>query len=213
MNCSPDFVRNVVYPSGRIIVRSPGELIIPCDLTDSGGTLGILVDGHAVIYSSDEGRRVPLRFAAGGEEVGIAGLFASSPLKTQITSCGDKPTVIFVLDRNALLEIIEKDNNGSVLNSLLCLLSDKVAFLNRRIACLSGGSAERRLAVFLRSLPLSSDGKVSIGMSMKALASALDIGRASLYRAFDSLESSSVIERKGGDVVIRDPQKLESICF
>lgn len=207
-----------ILPYGNTTINPPGDIIMTCGSAECDGCIGILIEGRAVIYSADEGRRTLLRFVSVGEEVGVASLFASSPLKTQIVACGDSPAKTFTLSRDAVIELMKDDADGMIRTSLLSLLSDKAAFLNKRIACLSGGSAERRLAIYLRSLLPPADSGVDcqcdiqIGMSMKALAAALDIGRASLYRAFDSLDSSNIIKRDGNTVVILSRTKLDSIC-
>jgi DNA-binding IclR family transcriptional regulator len=45
---------------------------------------------------------------------------------------------------------------------------------------------------------------------MTALAHALDIGRASLYRAFDALEKDGAISRDGKSIKILVPELLDN---
>jgi hypothetical protein len=46
---------------------------------------------------------------------------------------------------DAVKALIENDKN--VMHSFLCLLSNKIVYLNKKITSLTAGSAERRLSV------------------------------------------------------------------
>ena len=65
--------------------------------------------------------------------------------------------------------------------------------------------AERKLALYLSSL---GGGSVRLPLSICALSELLDIGRASLYRAFDRLEADGYITRQGRTVTVNDPKTL-----
>ena len=100
----------------------------------------------------------------------------------------------------------------TIRDNILEFLSNRVSFLNSRIACITGGSAERKLAIFLNSAIDATGSYVfDIGMSMKSLAASLDIGRASLYRAFNSLEEEKVLTRSGTSVTVINREHLLNI--
>ena len=84
--------------------------------------------------------------------------------------------------------------------SFLAFQSNKIVYLNKKINAFTAGGAERRLSLFL--LDNAVDGVYSADVSMSALAEMLDIGRASLYRAFDALESAGCIERRDKKTII-----------
>ena len=94
------------------------------------------------------------------------------------------------------------ENDKSVMHSFLCLLSNKIVYLNKKISSLTAGSAERRLSVYLSEN--AKDGIFTLTTSASALAAMLDIGRASLYRALDKLEADGGIERCGKSIIIKD---------
>jgi CRP-like cAMP-binding protein len=82
-------------------------------------------------------------------------------------------------------------------------LSDRIRFLNRRIAAFTGGAADERLLAFLRGRA-DKDGVVTLSMSMTELSRALDIGRSSLYRSLELLEQDGTIRRQGKQIYLHE---------
>ena len=86
------------------------------------------------------------------------------------------------------------------------------SLLSRGGSSLSGGSAEQRLAGFLLSVcPKESPHIYHLPFTYLELAETLNIGRASLYRAMDSLQQYGVLQRNGRDLSILDPDVLRRI--
>ena len=77
--------------------------------------------------------------------------------------------------------------------------------LNRKIRYLTAGSAERRLALYLSSFESET---VELDASISSLSELLDIGRASLYRAFDTLIADGYIQKDGRTIHILDPDAM-----
>lgn len=198
-----------IYLRGELCTFEPGEQMMDFAQKDCG--IGVLTSGRGVIFSADPHKDKLMRFVSPGEIVGVASLFTSTEIVTRLSACGDIPSKIFIIPRSAIRELLDYDTTGALRNNLLTFLADRITFLNGRIACVTGGSAERRLAMFIRSSP-QSGGMVHLGMSMKSLAVALDIGRASLYRAVDSLESEGIIRRMGSAIMILEPERLSEVC-
>ena len=65
--------------------------------------------------------------------------------------------------------------------------------------------AAQRLGAYL--CMLLQDGTKSASLSCSRLAKQLDMGRASLYRALDSLAACGAIERNGKQIRLLDPAK------
>ena len=74
--------------------------------------------------------------------------------------------------------------------------------MNRKITAFTAGSAKERLILYLLHLPLGSDGSWELDVSYGALSEQLGVGRASLYRAMDSLCEAGYIERNKNHPVI-----------
>ncbi len=167
---------------------SPSDEI--CSPYEDNDSIGVIVSGVAAINSSDEERSVLLSTISVGSIFGIANLYAKElDFPTRI-SAKNTCNILFI-KKDALRELIENDKN--TLKSFLAFQSNKIIYLNKKINSFTAGGAERRLALFLSKNAIN--GVYSSKVSMSALAEMLDIGRASLYRAFDSLEEAGLIKR------------------
>lgn len=167
-------------------------------------SLGVMLSGKAVVYSSDGARQVLLRTFEAKEIFGAAALFSSDDDFVTSICAKTECEVLFIGDE-VMYSLIDKD--GAVRKNYITFLSDKIRFLNRRITYFTAGSAERRLSLYL--LGLAGDGDtVTLRISMSALSEMLDVGRASLYRAFDRLILDGFIEKDKKNIRIQDPNKM-----
>ncbi len=175
------------------VVLSPGQ---------ASDALYVLCDGNAAAYSADEDKQVLLRTFAPYEIFGISNLFTDHPFATRIvakTNC-----TVLVLQKSFLTYLIDYDSN--VRYQYIAFLAQKTLYLNQKISCLTAGSAEQRLAYWLDAN--ANDNVVLMKIPMNALCTMLDIGRASLYRAFDKLEYDGFIIREQKTVRILDRDRM-----
>ncbi len=206
--CDRELIERTVISRGVLRSFRSGEEMV----SEHSPAVGVLLSGRGVIYSADKERQTILRFISPGNAVGVASLFAAEPPATRIFACGDGKSEMFFIGREAFEDLLSAEIDGKFRTNLICFLADRVSFLNSRIDTVTAGSAERKLALFIKNSPISSDGEIGLGMSMTALAHALDIGRASLYRAFDSLEKAEIIVRNGNIITLLSQEKLDEIC-
>ena len=165
-------------------------------------SIGIILCGSALVLSSDSDRHVLLRRLMPGDIFGVSSIFSKDySFVSKIVAKGNC-SVAFIAD-TAMSELLE--NDSTVLYNYINFLSDRIRFLNKKIRFFTSGSAERRLALYLDSF--KSD-KVTLEESMSALADMLDIGRASLYRAFDRLAADGFIVREKDIITLTDPSKM-----
>lgn len=159
--------------------------------------VGLIIRGCATVSSRDEEKNVLLRTMGEGAMFGIANLYAENiEFPTRIVA--KSACEVLFIKKEAIRNLIENDKN--TLRSFLAFQSNKIVYLNKKINSFTAGGAERRLSLFL--LDNAVDGVYSADVSMSALAEMLDIGRASLYRAFDALEAAGCIERKNKKTII-----------
>ncbi len=85
-------------------------------------------------------------------------------------------------------------------------LSGRIQFLSARLDALSAGSAEGKLAQYLLT---SADGEGRVTGSATQLCQRIGVGRATLYRAFESLERCDAIAREGKTIRILSRDRLE----
>lgn len=175
------------YDAGR-------EICSPCTASDS---VGVIISGCATVSSKDEEKNVLLRTMGVGAMFGIANLYSQSiEFPTRIVT--KSASEVLFIKKEAVRALIENDKK--TLLAFLAFQSNKLVYLNKKINSFTAGGAERRLSLFL--LDNAVDGVYSADVSMSALADMLDIGRASLYRAFDTLESAGCIERRDKKTII-----------
>lgn len=168
---------------------SSGEEI--CSQSQNSDLVGIVIKGSATVNSSDEERSVILSTISCGAIFGIANLYAKElDFPTRVTA--KNACKVILIKKDALRALIENDKD--TLKNFLRFQSNKIIYLNKKINSFTAGGAERRLSLFLADN--SNEGVYSAKVSMSVLAEMLDIGRASLYRAFDKLEADGLIERQ-----------------
>ena len=162
---------------------------------------GLILSGKASVTTPDAGRSVLLRYLGAGDLFGIANLFSNDPFVSRIRAT--KPTRCFLLSEAGVRRLLGE--NETFREHYVAFLGNRIRFLNRKIGYLTAGSAERRLALYLSSLGA---GKTQLPLSLSDLSELLAIGRASLYRALDRLESDGYLERDGRKWILPDPEVL-----
>ena len=189
--------------SGKFEERafSSGEFITSDER--SSRCVGVILSGSARVHSADGERSVLLRRLAVGDVFGIASLFEKSAIPNISTINADKPCRVLFIDESCISFLLENDKD--FMYSYINFLSGRIRFLNMKIMFYTSGSAERRLALYLDSFKTDT---VTPDMPMNALSELLDIGRASLYRAIDSLVSDGFIKRDGDSILIIDRDKM-----
>lgn len=193
-----DAVLSVVkeYSSGEVILAE--ECFSP-------SLLFVLV-GRASVTVRREGKATLLNTLRTGDLFGAASLFgANGCYPTTVTAKGT--TRCAVIGEETLVELIRRYPQVGI--NYIRFLSEKIRFLNERIDTLSGRNVESKLAKFL----LQADGKGALHShcNMSQLASALDVGRASLYRLLRKMEQNGLITFEGGIIQIVNKIEIERI--
>ena len=163
---------------------------------DACRLLFLVLEGRVQIRSTDGERGVILRTACKGEVLGAASLFLKQTPPLSYIEALDSCTVLLI-ESSAVLELMHADSG--FLDAFLSFLAGRVRFLNQKIRCFTAGSAQRRLALWLVAEERE---HITLPTSLSALAETLDIGRASLYRALDTLEAEGMICRHGREIQV-----------
>ena len=183
-----------------IKVFSSGEVIL--DSTKPSASLAVILRGKAEVFSADPGKDVLLQTVSIGDIVGYSALFKKdcSP-STRIISKGG--TRVLFISETSLSQMLENDK--TLMYNYIALMADQIRFLNEKIMYFTAGSTERRLALYLTSLNKKT---IRLSISMTDLANTLDVGRASLYRAFDKLSDDGYIIRSEKIILIMNREEL-----
>ena len=187
--CDRELLAQVLNGEGcEIIDYAPSESI--CEPQTLLRKIGIILKGSAIVLSADSDRKVLLRRFSPGDIFGVSSVFSDESEFVSRISAKSACTVAFI-DAPSLSLLLENDK--AVLYNYIGFLSDRIRFLNRRIANYTEDSADERLLYYIRE-HLDKDGEFSPPGSMTELAHILHVGRSSLYRAFEHLAAQGFLE-------------------
>lgn len=178
------------------------------DKTNFSRSLGIVLEGRLRVTKENADKRpIVMSTLQRGALFGAAALFNSEPeYATKITAI-ERSRVLFLTQR-LIKRMIEREPD--IAENYIRYLSERILFLNRKIYFLTAGTAEQRLAGFL--LDNLAVGEYSeMPMPMHRLADALNMSRASLYRAFDELTESGAVSKQGKLVCINNAELLKNL--
>lgn len=162
--------------------------------------LGILLDGQLQVTKGT----LTVSCLEPGELFGAAALYSDAPeFATTITA--RRPSRCLLLDQRLMDTLLAE--HAHIRENYLRYLTGRIRFLSGRIQSLAQSGAEGKLARYL----LANGRTGSLTCSATDLAHRLGISRASLYRAFEALESSGLIVRTGKTITIPDPSTLEGV--
>ena len=184
-----DFEKGETVYSGKSFSRSLGVVL--------DGSLRVTkdnADGHAMIMST----------LVSGALFGAAALFNDEEqYATNITALEASRIVFF--SQRLVERMIRRE--PQIAENYIKYLSERILFLNKKMYLLTAGTAEQRLAGFLLdNLPIGH--AAELPLPMNRLASALNISRASLYRAMDALCGCGAVVRTGKKICIKDAERL-----
>ena len=167
--------------------------------------LGFILLGEANVYSSDGNHSALLRVLNVGDTFGVSNLFDENAEFVSTIVAKKASSVIFFSQR-----AIEKllGDSSAFRTNYIKFLSQRICFLNKKISCFTAGSPERKLAVFLCSQ--SEEPTFSLNVNANSLSEMLNVGRASLYRAFDKLITEKFITKDGKNITVINRKALET---
>ena len=152
-----------------------------------------------------DGNSVPLNTLRRGQSFGIM----------TILSCEDEFPTRVVAKRDSPILFISKEDTLYLINSypkiamnVISFLSKKVCFLNSKIATFSSATVEEKLSNYILSEYKRLKSTV-IPFNCKKSAEAISAGRASLYRAINTLTDDGIIKLENKKIYILDLKGLE----
>ena len=174
--------------------------------TDFSRSLGIVLSGSLRVTKGNAGGHAMIMSTLGSASLfGAAALFNDEPeYATDISALCDTEILFFAQRLVQRMMRFEPQ----IAENYIKYLSERILFLNKKIYFLSSGTAEQRLASFLLdNLPAGQSAELP--MPLNKLALALNVSRASLYRAFDALADTGAIVKDGKNVCINDAERLK----
>lgn len=192
-------------PGVETVRYEKGEVIY--DRTHTKRSLGLVLSGEVeVTKTQGQAGTVLMNVLGPGQCFGAASMFQEYGFYVTDIRARKRSSVLF-LPQEALMQLFGQSRRAMA--NYLSFLTGRIFYLNRRIDAYTGGSAECRLAMYL--LDNQQDGvppKVTLPFGMNKLAELLGIGRASLYRAMETLEKKGIAAREGKCIAILKPNDL-----
>lgn len=168
--------------------------------------VGFIIRGECTVERiKGDGNSVPLNTLKTGQSFGIM----------TILSCDDEFPTRVIAKRETEILFLSKDDTLNLINgypriamNVISFLSKKICFLNSKIATFSSASVEEKLSNYILSeyKRLGSD---TIPFNCQKSAAAISAGRASLYRAINTLSENGTIKLENKKIYIIDPKGLE----
>jgi len=200
LDCPEDVVhRALVDPECALHSFQPGQTLYqPHRFSRS---LGILLSGSVRVTRDT----LALSVLSPGDLFGAAALFNDQPdYATTLTAC--TPCRVILLSQDLVSRLM--DASAQIRDNYIRYLSGRIRFLSGKIRSLAADGAEGKLKQHL--LTTLSPGCSRLDCPATELAHRLGISRASLYRAFDSLEQQGLIRRENKTVVVPDLRALDA---
>ena len=173
-------------------VLKQGELLFSC--ADGMRRIGVIVSGYARVTKPCKGGPVVMSLLGPGDVFGAASLM--NPGETMTEARVIRQALVLLFSEEAFLGLMER--HFPLAKNYCRYLVGRIRFLTERVECISGGTAAEKLMRYLEQT--AEEGSAHVSFGMDALASALSMSRASLYRAFDELERAGRICRHGRDI-------------
>ena len=170
--------------------------------------MGFILDGTCVVERQrSDGTSIPLNQLGCGDAFGVISVFSDSGEFPTFIKAKKEATVLF-FDKSDVLYLVK--NEPEIAMNIINFLGDKIAFLNNKISTFSADNTEQKVAKFL-AYESRKKGAQCFVFNCKKTSEALNIGRASLYRAIDSLTQHGIIKLENKIINITDLEGLERI--
>ena len=152
--------------------------------------VGFIISGEcSVEKEKHDGTNIPLNTLRKGDSFGILAVFSENERFPTVIKAKKHSEVVF-FDKDTICFLIKKYPEISM--SIITFMSDKIEFLNKKIATFSADSVEEKFAFYILS-EYQRTASLSFSLNLSKVAKTLNAGRASVYRAIDHLKSLSLI--------------------
>lgn len=156
-------------------------------------SIGLILEGELRVYrkGTDGKEKLCNRLLPGGA-VGAASLYGGA--KTFSNVIVYKKAKILFLTEEKLTKLWK--SNPQIAENYIRFLTDRIRYLNTSVNASRGANHQGKVEKFLFRYA-DEQGKVNLPVSLSGLASKLNMGRSSLYRALDDLTEKGIIYRDG----------------
>lgn len=171
-------------------------------------SLVIIIKGSASVTKQSSNSKILMNILKKGDIFGMATLFYEEEnYLTQITALEKMTMAVFSKENVKKIFSLYP----AVCENYITILSEKIHFLNKKISTYTKSETIQKVASFILQYANEDKTVSDLPYSITSIADALNVGRASVYRAFDTLENDSIIKREGKKINILNLSALENI--
>ncbi len=190
----PASVREHYWQQAIAAPRSYGKGETIYDSALAQPSLALVLEGCVRVFHG----RVMMNVLCAGDVFGAAALFGGEePYASRVVA--DTPCRVAFIPQETVSAWMAAQPR--IAENYVRFLSDRIRFLNRRLATLTAGQTDGKLWRFLLAYK-GEDGTVHLPGGMTELAERLNMGRSSLYRSLDALTEAGRIARDGKTIRI-----------
>lgn len=199
-------IHRITDAYAQIITAGKGEKL--CRADECAPALFIMLSGSANVYRVNT-ERVLMSVLHTGGMFGMASMFSDTNEQPPTEITARSQCEMLVISEDTLKEIFAEYPAAAV--GYINLLSEKIRYLNKKIDTYTSPSVNKKAALFILS-EMNEDNEMTLDSGgMAAAAKKLNASRASVYRAFDHLESINAVKRNGKIITVLDIDKLNNI--
>ena len=195
-----------ILNKSSIVDYNAGDIILSA--TESPIGIGIIVSGRAMISTSAQEKSPILRVLTNGDTFGAASLFGKRKDYSTTVIAETKTSVVYISEEN-IRELCYTVPQVAI--NYIEFLSNRVAFLNSKVSTFSVQTSDARIAYYIYTLAEGEEKTLTLPCTYSQIAENLSIGRASLYRAFDTLCKQNIIKRDHNKITILSINQLKKI--
>lgn len=161
--------------------------------------IGIILSGSATVKrTNDIGDSITIRTMYSGELFGAVSILGEWKNGMSSIIANESCNILYI-NEQTFTKILKQYPQISI--NYIKFLTEKIRFLNRKLDAFTAKSTEERLYEFLLS-QADNKNNVILPFGMAELARRLNVGRTSIYRDIESLQSKGLILRNGHDFKI-----------
>ena len=172
-----------------------------------GQMLGFVMKGECEVSRRDGETVLPLNTLSKNDSFGALAVFSGKDTYPTYVIAKKSCEILFI-SKNSLDIILSTSPEAT--RNVIAFLAKKIAFLNEKIATFSQGSVTSKLAKYLL-IELKAKNVTKLNLNCKKIAESLNVGRASIYRALDSLIECGCVISDKKELIVLDFEKLERI--
>lgn len=164
--------------------------------------LAWVLEGHLRVLHG----RVVMNDLYPGDVFGAAALFGAKEAYPSVVVAATDCRVQFIPQETVSAWMTA---NPRIAENYIGFLSERIRFLNRRLATLTAGQTDDRLWRYLQA-HRNAAGVVELPDGMAGLAEHLGMGRSSLYRSLDTLLAAGLVRRGRKQIVLTENRDTQT---